>query len=118
MQATTGIQVTIVTPAASNSKDDSNSMTAHNSRNVSNRTANTVGMPAKAGMLEKVAVPATTCREGNYSRDTAKADTKGNHGCQQQQECLNQTIGKKAPVEKTATFSRDTSNSSRNSGHN
>jgi hypothetical protein len=29
MQATTGIQVTIVTPAASNSKDDSNSMTNH-----------------------------------------------------------------------------------------
>ncbi len=41
-----------------NSKDDSNIMTTHNSRNTSNcrnksddRTANIVWMPAKAGML-------------------------------------------------------------------
>ena len=53
-------QATTVAPATSNSKDDSNIMTAHNSRNASNsrnesnnRAANTVWMPPKAGMLEK-----------------------------------------------------------------
>jgi hypothetical protein len=55
-------QATTVAPAISNSKDDSKSMTAHNrnSMNVSNgrnesdsRTANTVWMTAKAGMLSK-----------------------------------------------------------------
>ncbi len=70
MSATVGMPAIAVTPATSNSKDDSNSMTVHNSRNASNRTANTVGMPAKAGMLENLAKPATTCREANYSRDT------------------------------------------------
>jgi hypothetical protein len=53
-------QATTVAPATSNSKDDSNIMTAHNSRNASdsrnksdNRIANMVWMPAKAGMLLK-----------------------------------------------------------------
>jgi hypothetical protein len=46
-------------------------MNASNSRNESNnRTINTVGVPAKAGMLAKVVKPATACREANYSRDT------------------------------------------------
>ncbi len=55
-------KATTVAPATSNSKDDSNIMTAHNSRNASkagmkaesnNRTANTVWMTAKAGTLLK-----------------------------------------------------------------
>ena len=60
MQAISVTQATTVAPATSNSKDYSNIMTAHNSSNVSNsrnksnnRTANTVWMPAKAGMLLK-----------------------------------------------------------------
>jgi hypothetical protein len=59
MQATAVMpQATTVAPATINSKDDI--MTAHNSRNASNnrnksdyRTANTVWMPSKAGMLLK-----------------------------------------------------------------
>ncbi len=54
------MQTTVVKPATSNSKDDYNSLTAHNgihesnSRNESNnRAANTVGTPAKAGVLAK-----------------------------------------------------------------
>jgi hypothetical protein len=67
-----------VTPAISNSKDDSNSTTTHNDRNASNSkkesnnsTANTVGTPAKAGtlakavMLAKVVKSATACWEAN-----------------------------------------------------
>ncbi len=52
------MQARAVTPAT-NIKDDSNSVTAHNSRNASkfsrnesnNRTANTVGAEAKKRML-------------------------------------------------------------------
>ncbi len=47
-------QATTVPPATSNSKDDSYIMTAHSSRNeCDNKTANTVWMTAKAGMLLK-----------------------------------------------------------------
>ncbi len=66
-----------VTTATSNSKDDSNNMTAHNSRNASNsryegnsRTANTVGTPTTAEMLAKVMKPATACSEDNNNIDT------------------------------------------------
>jgi hypothetical protein len=63
MQTTAVTQATTVTPATSN-KDDNNIMTARNSRNESNnRIANTMQT------LEKVAKPATTCREANYLRD-------------------------------------------------
>ncbi len=62
----------------SNSKDDSNIMTAHKSRNASNsknesdnRTANTVWMTAKAGMLLK-------------SEMTAAPGQQHHHGCHQQ----------------------------------
>jgi hypothetical protein len=68
-----GTQATALTPATSNSKDDSNIMTAHNSRNQSrnrneskNKTANTVGTPGKAWTLAKVVKPATACREANH----------------------------------------------------
>ncbi len=51
-------------------------MTAHNSRNGSNsrnesnnRTANTVWMPSKAGMLAKTLKQETAWREGNSNRD-------------------------------------------------
>jgi hypothetical protein len=45
-------------------------MIAHNSRNESNnRTANTVWMPSKAGMLAKTLKQATAWREANSSRD-------------------------------------------------
>jgi hypothetical protein len=54
------------TPATSNFKDDSNIMTAHNSRNESNdRTANTVWTPSEAGMFAKTVKPATAWREAN-----------------------------------------------------
>jgi hypothetical protein len=59
-----------VTPVTSNSKDESNNMTAHNSRNESNsrneinsRTAHTVRMTE--GMLAKVMKQATACSEDN-----------------------------------------------------
>ncbi len=51
-------QAAVVTTAISNSKDGSNNMTIHNSRNASNfknesysRTDNTVGTPTTEGML-------------------------------------------------------------------
>jgi hypothetical protein len=51
---------TTVAPATSDSMEDSNNITAHNSRNASNssnesdnRTADTVWMTSKAGMLLK-----------------------------------------------------------------
>ncbi len=54
-----------VTPAISNNKDDSTEC-----RNESNnRTMNTVGLSAKAGMLVKVVKPETAYREANDSRD-------------------------------------------------
>ncbi len=63
-------------PATNYIKDDSNIMTAHNSRNASNsrnesnnRTANTVWTPSKAGMLANTVKPATVWREANSSRD-------------------------------------------------
>ncbi len=61
----------------SNSKEDSNNMTAHNSRYTSNsrnesnsRIATHVGTPTIAGMLAKVMKPATACREDNNNIDT------------------------------------------------
>ncbi len=60
----------------SNSKDDSNIMVAHNSRNASsrnesnNRTAKTLWVPEKTGILAKLVKPA--CREANYNRDIIK----------------------------------------------
>jgi hypothetical protein len=70
-------QAAAVTTATSYNKDDSNIMTAYNSRNASNsrnesssRTANTVRTPTTAGMLEKVMKPATACREDNNNIDT------------------------------------------------
>ncbi len=70
MPATSEMQAISVTPTTSNSRDDSKSMTAHNSRNagnsrseVNNRMANTVGTPAKAGMLVHKSCEATACIE-------------------------------------------------------
>jgi hypothetical protein len=76
---------TIVMPATSNSKDDSNIMTTK-SRNASNsRNITTTGQPtqygrqqkqgclqAKVGILEKLVKPATACREASFSRDIVK----------------------------------------------
>jgi len=60
MPTAAGKQETAMTPAISNSKDDSNSVTAHNSRKGrnsknerNNRMANTVGTEAKVGCLQK-----------------------------------------------------------------
>jgi hypothetical protein len=70
MQATAVTQATTVTPTTSNVKDDSNIMTAHNSRNESNNmTANILRRPSKAVMLAKTVKPATAWRETNSSRD-------------------------------------------------
>jgi hypothetical protein len=56
---------------------DHNSRNTNNSRNESNyRTANTVWTPAKAGMLAKVAKPATSCIEANSSRDSRCKDNR------------------------------------------
>ncbi len=66
-----------MTQATSNSKDNSNNMIAHNSRNTSysrnesnSRTANTVLMPLTVGMLAKVMKPTTARREDNNNIDT------------------------------------------------
>jgi hypothetical protein len=93
MQATAVTpQATTVAPATSNSKDDSNIMTAHNSRNESdNRTANTVWMTAKADVLLKSEMTATASWRSSAVGPPEQI------------------------VDKPATFSRDTSNSSRNS---
>jgi len=79
MQATSVAQATAVTPATSDSNDDSIIMTAHNSRNANNsrnkgnnKTANTVWPLTKAGMLAKEVKPAPASREANYSTDTVK----------------------------------------------
>jgi hypothetical protein len=69
------MQPKAVTPATSNSKDDSNGVTALNSSNSSNsrnesnnRTAKTLGTEAKSG--DAKSSEATACKEDNYSRDT------------------------------------------------
>jgi hypothetical protein len=36
----------------------------------SNRMANTIGLPGKAGTFTKEVKPATACKKANYSRDT------------------------------------------------
>jgi hypothetical protein len=61
LQATAETQLSTVMPATSNSKDESNIMIAHNSRNANNsrnesnnRITNTIWTPAKAAMLAKV----------------------------------------------------------------
>jgi hypothetical protein len=66
-----------VTPLTSSSKDNSNNMTAHNTRKESNsrndsnsRTNSTVGMPTLAGMLAKLMKPATACRDDNNNMGT------------------------------------------------
>jgi hypothetical protein len=66
------MQAAALTPTISNSKDDSNNMTAYNNRNANNsrnesnsRTANTVGTPTTAGMIAKVMKPETACRDEN-----------------------------------------------------
>jgi hypothetical protein len=70
MQATAVMQAGAVTPATSNSKDDSNCMTIHNRRNKRNsrneskkRADNTGGTPAKAVILAKLVKPATACKD-------------------------------------------------------
>jgi hypothetical protein len=96
------MQATTVAPATR--EDDSNIMTAHNSRNASksrnesdNRTANTVWMTAKAGMML------------NSEMTAAAAGTTASSWMSSAVEPPKQT------AETGATFSRDTSNSSRNS---
>jgi hypothetical protein len=77
-QATAETQARTVTLATSNSKDDTNIKTAHNSRNGNswkesyNRAINTIWTPAKAEMLAKL--PATACTEASYTRDTVKLE--------------------------------------------
>ncbi len=70
-------QATTVAPATSNSKDDSNIMAAHNSRNTSNsrnendnRTANTGWMPAKAGIRDD-----TSSRDNSIIIDVISSGT-------------------------------------------
>ncbi len=70
MQATAVTQETTVTPATSHIKDDSNIMTAHNSRNEA-----TTGPPTqyeghqKKGILANTVKPAIAWREANSSRN-------------------------------------------------
>ncbi len=93
-------------------------MTAHNSGNASNsrnesnnRTANTLWTPEKAGMLAKVVK--LECRKGNYSRDIVKI--RDDSSSIMSSRTARQAVGKSATAEETATFSRDTTNSSMNS---
>jgi hypothetical protein len=125
-QATAGMQATAVTQATSlttesNSKDDSKSMTAHisscnSSNESSNRTANTVGTPAKAEVLAKVVKPPTACRGANYNKDIINIRDNSssmignimgvNSGRPPE------SVGKLPTVDKPATFGRDASKSS------
>jgi hypothetical protein len=68
-------------------------------------------------MLTKVVKLARACRKANYSRDTVKIkDDSSSRGSRNIMDVIsNRTIGTSSTVEKTATFSKDTSNSSRNS---
>jgi hypothetical protein len=68
-------------------------------------------------MLAKIVRPATACRETNYSRDTVESDMTSAAGTilkfwmSSAVGSPEQTVGKSATVEKTATLRRDTSNS-------
>jgi|LakMenEpi03Aug12_release.lakeMendotaPanAssembly.Ray.scaffolds.fasta_scaffold1094908_1 hypothetical protein len=89
------------------SRDASNSKVASISRDESNKkNSNNTKDAAIAGRPATVRTSGTTaCREANYSRYQQE-----HHGCQQQQDRQNQTVGQSATLEKAATFSRDTSN--------
>jgi hypothetical protein len=93
-------QAAAVTTATSNSKDDSNNMTAHMRRNGSNsRTANSVGTPTTAGMLAKVMKPATAaCREDNDNINTI------NMRWQQQKRSQQHSAGTPARAEETYNY--------------
>jgi hypothetical protein len=115
MQAKAVLQATTVTPETSNSKD--NIMTAYSSRKANNSrnkrnysTANTVWTPAKAGMLAKVAKPVIACREANCSRDTVKIRDDSSSSRDNTARTYSRKVSN-STVEKTATFSRDRSNS-------
>ncbi len=71
-QAISATQAKAVTPATGNSNDDSNSITAHNSRSALKRQQDHQynRTPEKSGMRTKVVQPATACRKADYSRDT------------------------------------------------
>ncbi len=78
----TETQASTVTPATSNSKDDSTIMIAHNSRNANNsrnesnnRIAKTIWTPAKAAMLAKV-----VRGRDNYRRDIVKIEIHRHQG--------------------------------------
>jgi hypothetical protein len=122
MQATAHTQVTAmtkaiaVTPATSDIEDNFNSMNARNSRKASNsknesnnRTANAVGMPAKAGTLTKLVKPVTACREANYSRDTIKSEMTGTAGTIRTS-WMSTATGPSESVGKPATCSSNVSN--------
>jgi hypothetical protein len=125
VQATAVTQATTLTPAICNRKDDGNIRTTHNSRNASNirnesnnRFTNKIWMLAKAGMLAKVVKLETACREAKKllkSEMTAAAGTIGTSWMSTAEGPPEQRVRKSTTVEKTATFSRDTSNSSRSS---
>jgi hypothetical protein len=100
MPATTGMQeiavmqTIAVTPATSNSRNES-----------SNRNANTVGKPTKAETLIKVVKTATTygkaslcSRDSIYIRNDSSRDVNSR---------LLESVGKSATVKKSATCSMD-----------
>ncbi len=88
-----------VTAAISNNKDDSTEC-----RNESNnRTMNTVGLSAKAGMLVKVVKPETAYREANHSRDPI--NTRVDMDVNRSRATRISTVGRSATVEKPATCS-------------
>jgi hypothetical protein len=67
-------------------------------------------------MLAKVVRLATAFREANYSRDTVKIrDDSISRDNRNIMDVISSRTARTVTVEKTATFSRDTSNSSRNS---
>jgi hypothetical protein len=104
MQATAVTHLTTVSPAASNNKDDSNILTSHSRRNTGNRRKECnnrsrqhyAGRSNRAGPLNSAAGTIGTSWMSTASEPSEK------------------TVGKSATVEKTETFSRDISCSSRN----
>jgi len=82
---------------------------------------NTTGTPSKSRDACKSSEAGTSCRDANYSRAPLTSGMKAAAGIVRTSWMSTavglpeQAVGKSATVEKRATFSRDASNSSRNS---
>jgi hypothetical protein len=108
-----------MTPATAGTKATAGT---HNTRDTQQQQQQHSSDASNSRMLEKVVKPALTCREANYSRDTVKPEMTAAAGTIETSwmstaagppESDSRKVSKS--IEKPATFSRDASNSSRNS---